>query len=377
MKISIAAKLFFGFLVVIFLNVFFVVVVSKLTNLNSIATILKHQNEIKNGLLRVNALHGSQKRYYLIYDRLRRKESADYFQENGRELREIIDTLGMHVHAVREIDSMVTGTIPGFSREHQDLREMEYAIADRIPRINTLYQNYFKGLVELENEPRSARTRERERDLKNLLESHSDSLAQRLIGAEAMLDRQNAQRIREIEERIENVLQLTLLILAGMSVFALLFGMVFSRAITTSLRRLKESASSIAKGDFNFDPSGYPGDEIGDLAQAFFDMAYDLKNAQEELVKSKRMAAIGEVVASVNHEINNPLMIISGNAQFLEMHKEHFPIELRERIHAIIEETERISRVTRKLREIRNPVVENYTNSGEQMINLDKSTNAT
>ena len=62
------------------------------------------------------------------------------------------------------------------------------------------------------------------------------------------------------------------------------------------------------------DPTGYPSDEIGDVATAFFEMSIDLKNTQEELIKSKRLATIGEIVASVNHEINNPLMIISGNA---------------------------------------------------------------
>jgi hypothetical protein len=48
--------------------------------------------------------------------------------------------------------------------------------------------------------------------------------------------------------------------------------------------------------------------------------------------------------------------------------------DTKERIRAILEETERISQVTRKLRDIKNPVVEDYTSSGEQMINLDKST---
>jgi nitrogen fixation/metabolism regulation signal transduction histidine kinase len=168
---------------------------------------------------------------------------------------------------------------------------------------------------------------------------------------------------------------MTIFIISGVTLFAVLFGIFFSRAITNALRRLKESASSIGKGDFDFDPSGYPNDETGDLASAFFQMSLDLKNVQEELIQSKRLAAIGEVVASVNHEINNPLMIISGNAQFLEMIMENYPIEMKERVRTILEETERISRVTRKLREIKNPVVEDYTSSGEQMINLDKSSN--
>jgi C4-dicarboxylate-specific signal transduction histidine kinase len=167
--------------------------------------------------------------------------------------------------------------------------------------------------------------------------------------------------------------QVTLFIVSGISAFAMIFAFVISNAITRRLRKLKDSASFIGKGNFYFDPSGYAKDEIGDLATAFFDMAIDLKKTQEELVKSKRLAAIGEVVASVNHEINNPLMIISGNAQFLEMSMQDYPEDIRERIRTILAETDRISVVTRKLREIRNPVVEDYTSSGEQMINLDKS----
>jgi nitrogen fixation/metabolism regulation signal transduction histidine kinase len=166
---------------------------------------------------------------------------------------------------------------------------------------------------------------------------------------------------------------MTIIILVIVILVALGFALFFSRALTNSLRRLKESASVIGKGDFSFDTSGYPTDEIGDLASAFHDMAADLKKTQEELVKSKRLAAIGEVVASVNHEINNPLMIISGNAQFLEMSMKDYPDEMKERVKVILEETDRISAVTRKMRDIKNPIVEEYTSSGEQMINLDKS----
>ena len=55
------------------------------------------------------------------------------------------------------------------------------------------------------------------------------------------------------------------------------------------------------------------------------------------------------------------------------MSLEGYPQEMKDRVRAILDETERISQVTRKLREIKNPVVEDYTSSGEQMINLDKS----
>jgi signal transduction histidine kinase len=199
-------------------------------------------------------------------------------------------------------------------------------------------------------------------------------ITEQLDTAEAIIREQADIRIKDIGADVMDVKQVTIFILSGITLTALVFGLIFSKSITNALRRLKESASQIGKADFNINPTGYPNDEIGDLSTAFFDMAVDLRNKQEELIKSKRLAAIGEVVASVNHEINNPLMIISGNAQFLEMTMENSTPEMKERIHTILEETDRISRVTRKLREIKNPITEDYTSSGEQMINLDKST---
>jgi signal transduction histidine kinase len=211
------------------------------------------------------------------------------------------------------------------------------------------------------------------RPLVTVLDSTDKALARALRTTDSLIDEQTKIVIKDTERRISDIKQMTTVILFIVILVASGFALFFSRVITNSLRRLKESASLIGRGNFTFDPSGYPMDEIGDLATAFHEMAVDLKTTQEELVKSKRLAAIGEVVASVNHEINNPLMIISGNAQFLEMSMKDFPEEMKERVRVILEETERISDVTKKLREIRNPVAEDYTSSGEQMINLDRS----
>jgi nitrogen fixation/metabolism regulation signal transduction histidine kinase len=369
MKISIAAKLFFGFLVVIFLNVFFVVVVSKLTHLNSIATILNRQNEIRNTMLQVSALHSNQDNLYLIFDKLNRRESVDNFLEIGTQINLLLDSVSQALSIIQTNERILSQS--DWSSSH-NVAQLTALINEKILLSNSSYQHSFKSLSEIGKIEISQRFA-MQKQLKQTIAEASDTLSRSIATAESLLEAQTQDYIKDIESRIDAVKQLTLIILGGMSLFALLFGMIFSHAITTSLRRLKESASQLAKGTFDFDPRGYPSDEIGELATAFFDMAYDLKNAQEELVRSKRLATIGEVVASVNHEINNPLMIISGNAQFLEMAMEDGPTDLKQRVQAIIEETERISRVTRKLREIKNPVVENYTSSGEQMINLEKS----
>lgn len=370
MRITIAPKLFIGFLIVIFLNVFFLVIVSKLENVNSSAKILKKQNEIKNFLLRLKTLHRVQGPSVISYERIGRIESADNFKEMSSKIISILDTIKIHIDSVNNLDSSIS-TENRYSFNKQELRSLRKKIDD-VSLYNGIYSNMFDSIVQAHM---TTIPPQKISVWRNVLNDADSRLSTSLDSAELLLDEQTNIRIKEIETRVNNVKQVTLLIISGVTLFAIIFGIFFSRAITNALRRLKESASSIGKGDFYFDPSGYPNDESGDLATAFFQMAVDLKNVQEELIHSKRLAAIGEIVASVNHEINNPLMIISGNAQFLEMMMERYPEELRERVRTILEETERISMVTRKLREIKNPVVEDYTSSGEQMINLDKSSN--
>jgi HAMP domain-containing protein len=368
MRINIAPKLFLGFLVIILLNAFFVLIVSKLGELTAISDMLERQNDVKNQLLQISTLHKERERNVFSYRNLRYEESIRSFMTRAQRVDTLIESMRIQLETVLLKDSLVSEE-PAYDPQ---IQQLIHTFNTGVKKHNTTYVNAFKEYAEFTQKNQDIDPPRLESKA-GVIDSASVQLREGIDKTSQLLDYQTKAFIAEIERRISNMRRLTQIIVVGISIFSLVFGLFFSRAITNSLRRLRESTSAIAKGEFDFNPRGYPRDEIGDLAQAFFDMAHDLKKAQEELIRSKRLAAIGEVVASVNHEINNPLMIISGNAQFLEMSMEGYPEELKERVRAILEETERISLVTRKLREIRNPVVEDYTSSGEQMINLDKS----
>ncbi|MDD5674602.1 MAG: histidine kinase dimerization/phospho-acceptor domain-containing protein [Chitinivibrionales bacterium] len=373
MRIPIAIKVFAGFLIVILLNLSFVVIVSRLYDLTIIVTILKRQNDIKNQLLVLNNLNSDRKRSQLSYTEIHKPESVENFRLSSNRVKALLDSITIQLDTIVMLDSTVSDrSIEGMAANSATIAELREVMSGGVKKHNLLYVNSFAELATPANA--AARPDPKKMALFTaVIDTANQDFTRDLKNADARIDALTKYFIYDIDQRIGNAKRLTVIILIAMPIMALLIGLLFSTAITTSLRRLKESARYIGKGNFDFNPTGYPQDEIGDLANAFFTMAVDLKNTQEELVRSKRLAAIGEVVASVNHEINNPLMIISGNAQFLEMSMENFPDELKDRVKAILEETERISAVTRKLREIKNPVVEDYTSSGEQMINLDKS----
>ncbi len=78
-----------------------------------------------------------------------------------------------------------------------------------------------------------------------------------------------------------------------------------------------------------------------------------LQNAQKQLVEKERLAAIGEIVITVNHEINNPLTSIIGLSEILELAFQTGKHEkVREGLRGILKEAYRIQKVTHKLAEI-------------------------
>ena len=84
---------------------------------------------------------------------------------------------------------------------------------------------------------------------------------------------------------------------------------------------------------------------------------------QELLVKAEQKIAVSATICSLNHEINNPLMIISGYIQLLQIkvsenHEDYEKFEL------INEQVTRIASILKKLREIENPLFEEYIKDG-------------
>ena len=87
-----------------------------------------------------------------------------------------------------------------------------------------------------------------------------------------------------------------------------------------------------ASGDFSRRVKVHSEDECGELAQVFNQMTENLKNSREQLettvetlkttqaqlIQSEKLSGIGEFIAGVAHELNNPLTSVMGFSELLQ-----------------------------------------------------------
>jgi len=79
----------------------------------------------------------------------------------------------------------------------------------------------------------------------------------------------------------------------------------------------QQAIRSISHGELSFRARDPGGDEFSELEREFETMTVNLKKLEERLQITSRMAAVGEMVAGVAHQIRNPLGIMKVSAGIL------------------------------------------------------------
>ncbi|GAB4440834.1 MAG: hypothetical protein OHK0040_12240 [bacterium] len=171
-----------------------------------------------------------------------------------------------------------------------------------------------------------------------------------------------------IERQMSNINHLLIILALISSLIALFFSYYYAKRITGPLAILEEKAKAIQRGDMEQEIPVLE-DEIGELAEALRTMLLEIKKKQNELqlqnerlnesinevlflqnqmLNYEKFAALGKISAGMSHEIDNPLGIIIGHAEYL---KGELPenSEYHEDIETIIREATRIKGIMRSL----------------------------
>jgi len=130
-----------------------------------------------------------------------------------------------------------------------------------------------------------------------------------------------------------------------------LLATVLTHIATQPVRQLTVAASHVAGGRLDVRSGVVSRDEIGDLAEQFDDMVAKLggsqaklREAHKMLVRSERLAVVGQVASGIAHEIGNPLhaarQFVDALAENPDAHRRYLPLtrEALDRIDNVISE---------------------------------------
>ncbi len=103
--------------------------------------------------------------------------------------------------------------------------------------------------------------------------------------------------------------------IAGTLLFVALTAMLVQRWVVKPVGELRRAAAEIGKGNFSYTVAVEGEDELGQLAREVQHMSGAIARMQEEAVERERLAAVGEMVRRIAHNIRNPLAGIRSVAE--------------------------------------------------------------
>ncbi len=184
-----------------------------------------------------------------------------------------------------------------------------------------------------------------------LEDSQQTLLTQRFLEISPQLDRLIANSYREyaaIEAASKQAAILRLQIILLSMMLSLTIATLAAAYISHLIVQPLKSATAIAQrvseeADFDLQAPVTTTDEVGQLTQALNQLISQVKElleqqkaTQMQLIQAEKMSSLGQMVAGIAHEINNPVNFIHGNLshaneytqsllQLIDLYQQHYP----------------------------------------------------
>jgi signal transduction histidine kinase len=242
----------------------------------------------------------------------------------------------------------------------KDLTLDNPAQQSRIDELNELAKNWRSGVAEREIALMARpETREDARALEG--STASTTAIDHMLAKADEIERVERDLLAK-REAVQNqafAIAYTVTIIGGAAslIVATLMGVLLTRSIAVPITRMTSAMTTLAKGDTTVEVLGVSrSDEIGAMAAAakiFKDNMIERHRAQAELARVGRLTTMGEIVASIAHEVNQPLaaIIANGDASLRWLNRDEPDLdEVRNTLSSITKDSRRAAKVIENLR---------------------------
>lgn len=208
-------------------------------------------------------------------------------------------------------------------------------------------------------------------------QSTFNSLSNSLLALVGLSNANSIDAAKGAEKTFKQTRNFTITILIITIIISIIFAGIMTERIINPITQLEIAAGSVGRGDFDIEVDVFSQDEIGRLSKSFKKMAKSLKEvnsrneqqafqliakqnelqfknnefkeknaelertmlrlkeAQNQLVQSEKMASLGQLTAGIAHEINNPVNFVLSSINPLKIDLEEI-ISLLDKYQQII-----------------------------------------